>query len=168
MLFPTSPRKILFACPLSPRSLPFLTVELALSSPCSRSDLILTMVRLSLTLTFSPLTIWCTELMALFLFLLEKTVLTCWQRWYLFLPETTRVIYWPGGVCYFCPLQSLVVSLRLPLISMLVLSWIGSALSHLNSSTHSRSSRCSLKNFFVLVTLAVGSFVFAATDIAFC
>ena len=54
---------------------PFI-VESTLFSLCSRSDPhFLTKVQLSLTLTFSPLTTWCSELMALFLFLLAKAAL---------------------------------------------------------------------------------------------
>ena len=35
---------------------------------------------------------------------------------------TTRLMSWPDGVCYLCPLQSLVVSILLSLVSTLVLS----------------------------------------------
>ena len=71
-------REALLAFPLSPHlNLPSITVESTLSSPCSRSDppLSLAMVRLSLTLTLSHLTIWCYGLTALFLFLLIKAAL---------------------------------------------------------------------------------------------
>ena len=51
-------------------------MESILFSPCSRSDLLsLTKVRLSPTLTLSPLMIWCFGLMAMFLFLLARTAL---------------------------------------------------------------------------------------------
>ena len=61
MLPSTSPRKALLAfLPSPPWNLPFFAVESTLSSPCSRSDpLYLAKVRLSLILTLSHLTIWC-------------------------------------------------------------------------------------------------------------
>ena len=40
---------------------------------------------------------------------------------------TTRLVRWPGGVRYFCCLQSLAVSLLLFLISTVVFYWIGGA-----------------------------------------
>ena len=49
---------------------------------------------------------------------------------------TTRLMSWPDGEQYFRPLQSLVISLFLYLVSTLVFSRTGSVLSHLNSSTH--------------------------------
>ena len=61
MIFPTSLREALLACPpCSPWNLPSLTVESTLSFPCSRSDLPLTrQAGLSLTLTLSHLTTDC-------------------------------------------------------------------------------------------------------------
>ena len=43
---------------------------------------------------------------------------------------------WPNGVRYSCPLQSLVVSLLLSLVSTLVFTQTGGALCHQNSLTH--------------------------------
>ena len=73
----------------------------------------------------------------------------------------------PDGERYLCPLQSLVVSLLLPLVSTLVFSQTGGVLSHLNSLTH-RFSRFPPRNLCSLVTLAVFSLVYAATGTAFC
>ena len=79
---------------------------------------------------------------------------------------TTRLMSWPDGVCYLCPLQSLVVSLLLSLVSTLVLSRTGGVLSHRSSLTH-RSPRFPPRNLCSVVMLAVFSLVFAATDTAF-
>ena len=49
---------------------------------------------------------------------------------------TTRLMSWPDGECYLRPLQSLVVSLLLCLVSTFVFSWTGGALSHQNFLTH--------------------------------
>ena len=73
MLPSTSSREALLDCPPSPPwNLLFFTVESTLSTPCSQSDPPLAKVRLSLTLTLSPLMIWYSGLMALFLFLLAR------------------------------------------------------------------------------------------------
>ena len=85
---------------------------------------------------------------------------TCFSR------GTTRVMSWPDGVRYLRPLQSLVVSLLLSLVSTRVLSRTGGVLSHLNSLTH-RFPRFSPRNLCSLVMLAVSSLVFAVTDTAF-
>ena len=71
MLSSTCSREALVACPPSPPwNLPFFTVESTLSTPCSRFDPpSLAKVRLSPTLTLSPLMIWCFGQTALFLFL---------------------------------------------------------------------------------------------------
>ena len=71
MLPSTSPWEALLACPPSPPwNLPSFTEESTLSSLCFRSDPpSLAKVLLSLTLTLSPLTIWCSGQSALFLFL---------------------------------------------------------------------------------------------------
>ena len=63
-----------WATPLYTTSvLPSFTVESTLSTPCSRSDSpIVAKVRLSLTLTLSPIMIWCFGQTAMFLFLLVK------------------------------------------------------------------------------------------------
>ena len=86
----TSPKEALLACPLSPLwSLLSFTVESNLSSPSSRSDpLSLVKVRLSLTLTLSPLTIWCSGQTALFLFFLAKA-------FYMYLPTALSVALRP-------------------------------------------------------------------------
>ena len=78
-MFPsTSLKEALLACPsFPPWSLLSFIVEFTLSSSCSRFDstLSLAKVRLSLTLTLSPLMICCFEQTALFLFLLAKAAL---------------------------------------------------------------------------------------------
>ena len=81
--------------------------------------------------------------------------------------ETTRLMSWPDGMRYLCPLQSLVVSLLLSLISTLVFSRTGGVLSHRNSLTH-RLPRFPPRNLCFFITLAVFSLVFAATDTAYC
>ena len=77
MLPSTSSREALLACPpFPPWNLPLFTVESTLSSSCSHSDPpSLTKVRLSPTLTLSPLMIWCFGQTALFLFLLARAAL---------------------------------------------------------------------------------------------
>ena len=65
------------------------------------------------------------------------------------------------------PLQSLVASLILSLVSTLFFFRTGGVLSHLNSLTH-RFPRFPPRKLCSLTTLAVFSLVFAATDIAFC
>ena len=67
---------------------------------------------------------------------------------------TTRLMSWPDGECYLRPLQSLVVSLLLSLISTLVFSRTGGVLSHLKSLTH-RFPRFPPRNLRSLVMLAV-------------
>ena len=81
--------------------------------------------------------------------------------------ETTRLMSWPDGKRYFCPLQFFVVSLLFSLVSTLLFSWIGGIQSHRNSLTH-RFPRFPPRNLCFLVTLAVFSLVYAATDTAFC
>ena len=70
--------------------------------------------------------------------------------------ETTWQRSWPDGEHYSCPLQSLVVSLLLYLVSILLFSRTGGVLSHRNSSTHS-FSRFPPKNLCFFVTVAVFS-----------
>ena len=75
MLPSTCSREALLACPPFPTwNLPSFIVDSTLSSPCSRSDppLSLTKVRLSPTLTLSPLMIWCFGQTALFLILFVR------------------------------------------------------------------------------------------------
>ena len=43
-----------------------------------------------------------------------------------FFRETTRLMSWLDGECYLCPMQSLVVSFLLSLVSTLLISWIAS------------------------------------------
>ena len=76
---------------------------------------------------------------------------------------TTRLKSRPNGERYSCPLQSLVASLFLCLVFTFIFSRTGGVLSHLNSLTH-RFPRFPLRNLCFLVTLAVCSLVFAATD----
>ena len=70
---------------------------------------------------------------------------------------------WPDGERYSCPLQSLAVSLLLSLVSILFISQTKGVLSHLNFSSH-RFPRFPPKNLCALVTLAMFSLVYAATD----
>ena len=74
MLPSTCSREALVACPpCPPWNIPSFIVESTLSTPCSCSDpLTLAKVRLSPTLTLSPLMIWCFGQTALFLFLLAR------------------------------------------------------------------------------------------------
>ena len=74
MLPSASSGEALLASPPFPIwNLPSVTVESTLSTPCTRSNpLSLAKVRLSLTLTLSPLMIWCLGKTALFLFLLAR------------------------------------------------------------------------------------------------
>ena len=74
MLPSTCSREALVACPpCRPWNLPSFAVESTLSIPCSRSDpLTLAKVRLSPTLTLSPLMIWYSGQTALFVFLLAR------------------------------------------------------------------------------------------------
>ena len=74
MLPSTCSREALVACsPCPPWNLPSFTVDSTLSTPCSRSDTpSLAKVRLSPTLTLSPLMIWCFGQTGLFLFLLVR------------------------------------------------------------------------------------------------
>ena len=74
---------------------------------------------------------------------------------------------WPDGERFLRLLQSLVVILLLSLVSTVTFSRTGGVLSHRNSSTH-RFPRFLPRNLFSLVTFAVFSLVYAATDTAFC
>ena len=80
---------------------------------------------------------------------------------------TMRLMSWPDREHYLCPLQSLVVSLLLPLESILLFSQTGGALTHLNSLTH-RFPRFPPRNLCFPITLGVFSLIYAATDTAFC
>ena len=84
-----------------------------------------------------------------------------------FYRETTRLMSWPDGECYLHPLQSLVVSFFLSLVSTVVFSRTGGVLSHGNSLT-CRFLRFPPRNLCSLVMLAVFFLVYAATDTAFC
>ena len=79
--------------------------------------------------------------------------------------ETMRLMSWPNRKCYLHPLQSLAVFLLFSLVSILVFSWTGGVLSHLNSST-CRFSRFPLRNLCSLVKLAVFSLIYTAMDTA--
>ena len=74
---------------------------------------------------------------------------------------------WPDGELYFFPQQSLVVSLLISLVSTLFFFRPGNVLSHLKSLTR-RFPRFPPRNLCSLVTFAVCSLVFAATDTVFC
>ena len=62
-----------------------------------------------------------------------------------------QLMNWPDREHYLCPLQFLVVSLLLSLISTLVFSWTGGVPFHRNSSTH-RLPRFPLRNLCSLIT----------------
>ena len=79
---------------------------------------------------------------------------------------TTRLISSSDGERYLRPLQSLVVSLLLSLVSTLLFSRTGGVLSHQSILTH-RFPQFPPRNLCSLVMLAVSSLVFAATDAAF-
>ena len=79
----------------------------------------------------------------------------------------TRMMSLPDWEGYLRPLQSLVVSPLLCLVSTLVFSRTEGVFSHLNSLTR-RFPRFPPSNLCSLVMLAVSSLVFAATDTAFC
>ena len=79
---------------------------------------------------------------------------------------TTWLTSWLDRERYLRPLQSLVVSLLLFLISTFVFSGTGGVLYHQSSLTH-RFPRFPPRNLCSLVMLAVSSLVFAATDTAF-
>ena len=68
--------------------------------------------------------------------------------------ETMRLMSWPGGERYLHPLQSLVVSLLLSLLSTLLFSRTVGLLSHRNSLIH-RFPHFSLRSLCSLVTRAV-------------
>ena len=74
MLLSISSREAVLAFPpFPPWNLPFFTAESTLSTPCSRSDPPFSrQVRLSPTLSLSPLMTWCFGQTVLFLFLLAK------------------------------------------------------------------------------------------------
>ena len=79
---------------------------------------------------------------------------------------TTRLISWPDGERFSCPLQVYVVSFLLFVVSTLIFSRTGGVLSHKLSFTH-RFPRFAPRNLCSLVTLAVFSLVFAAMDTAY-
>ena len=78
----------------------------------------------------------------------------------------TQLMSWPDWDCYLRPLESLVVSHLLSLISTVLFSRTGGVLSHLNSLTH-KFPQFPARNLCSLVTFAVFSLVDAATDTAF-
>ena len=80
--------------------------------------------------------------------------------------RTTRLMSWPDGKRYLRPPQPLVVSLLLSLVSTLVFFRTGGVLSHRSSSTR-RFPRFPTRNVCSLVTVAVFSLVYAATDTVF-
>ena len=84
-----------------------------------------------------------------------------------FFRGTTRLMRWPDGERYLRPLQSLVVSLLLSLVSTPFFSRTGGVMSHLNSSTRS-FPRFPPRNLCSHVMLAVSSLVYAGMDTAFC
>ena len=79
---------------------------------------------------------------------------------------TTQLMSLPDGERCLRPLQSLVVSLLLSLLSTLIFSGTGGVLSLQSILTH-RFPQFPLRNLCSLVMLAVSSLVFAAMDTAF-
>ena len=80
---------------------------------------------------------------------------------------TTRLMSWPDGERYLCPLQSLAVLssyLSYPLLSFLGLE----AYCLIKILRHTRSPRFPPRNLYSIVTLAVFSLVYATTDTVFC
>ena len=77
------------------------------------------------------------------------------------------MISWSDGEHYSCPMQSIVVSLFLSLVSTLLFSGTGSALSH-RSFLAQRFLRFPPRNLCSCVMLAIFPLVFAATDTAYC
>ena len=100
-------------------------------------------------------------------FLSSCSIRLQWIPGHSFFRATTRLMSWPDGERYSRPLQSLVVSLLLSLVSTLVFSQTGHVLSHRNSPTR-RFPRLSPRNLCSLVMLAVFSLVYAATGTAYC
>ena len=84
-----------------------------------------------------------------------------------FSQETTRLMSWPDGERYLCPLQFLAVSLLSSPVFTLLFSRTGGVLSFINSPTH-WFPQFPLRNLCALDTLAVCSLVFPATDTAYC
>ena len=80
--------------------------------------------------------------------------------------EMMRLMSWPNGERYLVPMQSLVVSLLLSLVSTLLISRTGGVLSHGSILTH-RFPRFPPRNLCFLVMLAVSSLVYAARDTVF-
>ena len=80
---------------------------------------------------------------------------------------TTGLMSWPDGERYLRPLHSLAVSFFLSLVSTFLFSRTGGVSSYQNSLIH-RFPRFPPRNMFFLVTLAVFSLVFAATDTVYC
>ena len=105
----------------------------------------------------------CQKLFSLF----SSSIRLQWVPGHSFLPDDDAADKLPDGERYLFPLQSLVVTLLLSLVSTLLFSRTGGILSHLNSSTH-RFQRFSPSNLCFYVMLAVFSLVFAATDTVFC
>ena len=96
---------------------------------------------------------------------LRRLLIVNWSR---FSQGMTRLMScWPDEKRYLCPLQFIVVSLLLSLVSTLLFSRTGGVLSHPNSSTN-RFPRFPPRNLCSLITLALCSLVFAATDTASC
>ena len=77
-----------------------------------------------------------------------------------------QLMSWPDGERYLFPLQSLVVTFLLSMVSTLLFFRTRGISSHQNSSTR-RFPRFPLSNFCFYVMLAVISLAFAATDTAF-
>ena len=166
-LFPFQQARYAQVFPLKPA--PFCTLFAGLSSTNKSiiSLLLLSKHRSVLFSIFSFTAISLADLAGTVFSLLQYYEATVGPRILISPRGMTWLMSWPDGERYSHPLQSLVVSLLLSLVSTLIFSRTGGVLSHLNSSTH-RFPRFPLRNLCSLVTLAVFSLVFAATDTAYC
>ena len=150
MLRSACSKEAFLVCPPLPFwNLSSFTVESTLSTPCSRSDPPLSRQSSALALHSPPVLLDYNG---------HQDI--CFSR------GTSRPMSWPDVVRYLRPPQSVVVSLLLLLVPTLVLSRTGGVLSHRSILPH-RFSRFPPRNLCSLVTLAVSSLVFAATDTAF-
>ena len=155
--------------PLNPAPFCTLFAGLGSTNKSSTSLLLLTDCRFVFATLFSPPS-----------FLLSQTLWQIWQELF-FLPCCNRLQWFPGHSflpgnnstdelarrgALLAPLQCLVVSFLISLVSTLVLSQTGGVLSHRNSLTH-RFPQLPLRNLCSLVMLAVSSLVFAATGTAY-
>ena len=142
MLPSTCSREALFAClSFPPWNVPSFMVESTLSTPCSHSDLPLScQLRVSPTLTLSPLMIWCSGQTALFLFLLAKaapaflpTALSVALRPLFSFRQAQYAQVFPLKPASFCTLFAGLGSTNKSAISLLLLSDSRSVLTTMSS-----------------------------------